>query len=74
MLEKMNEGVFACRAAVVAAAVEVRDEAKRGVALAALAGEIRTRILTPHSEFVDMEQAFSSARATVNAAMPGKDA
>lgn len=46
----------------------IRDHTKREVTLAALAEEIRRRMSTPRSLFVDREQAFSSARVTIEAA------
>lgn len=73
LLSKVRDGVFATQSAVVAAAVEqmIQDEAEREVALSALADEIRARVRTPRSEYVDQEQAFSSARATIDAARKG---
>ena len=46
----------------------IQDETEREVALTALADEIRARVQTPHSEFVDQDQAFSAARAAVEPA------
>ena len=68
--EKVGEGVFATQSAAVAAAIEqmMQDEAEREVALAALVEEIRARMATPRSEYVDGRQAFSAARATIAAA------
>ena len=68
--ERVAEGVFATQSAAVAAAIErmMEDEAEREVALAALADEIRARLETPRTEYVDEDQAFSAARATVAAA------
>lgn len=70
LLQKVAEGVFATQSAAVASALEqmIQDDAERNVALAALAGEIRARMCTPRSEFVDQDQAFSAARATIEAA------
>ena len=70
LLAKVREGVFATQSAAVAAAIEqmIQDEAEWEVALSALAEEIRARVRTPRSEFVDRERAFASARATVHAA------
>ena len=67
LLRKVHEGIFATQSATVAAALEqmIQDEAEREVALAALAEEIRARIHTPRSEFVDQEQTFSTSRATI---------
>lgn len=73
LLEKVNEGVFATQSAAVAAAVEqmIQDDREREVALSALAGEIRERMRTARSEYVDDEQAFSAARAAVEASGTG---
>lgn len=68
--EKVGAGVFATQSAVVAAAIEqmMQDEAEREVALSALGEEIRARMQTSRSEYVDNDRAFSAARATVEAA------
>ena len=73
LLEKVNEGVFATQSAAVAAAVEqmIQDDREREVALSALAEEIRERMRTARSEYVDDEQAFSAARAAVEASRTG---
>ena len=73
MSAKVDEGVFASQSAVVAAAIEhmMRDELERDVALAALADEVRARMQTARSEYVDGERTFSAARATVAAAREG---
>ena len=65
--EKVGQGVFATRSAAVAAAIEqmMQDETERNVALSALAEEIRIRMQTPRSEFVDKDHVFSTARATI---------
>ena len=65
--EKVADGVLASRSAAVAAAVEhmIADEKERETALAALAEEIRARMLTPRSEFVAMERAFAAARTRI---------
>lgn len=70
LLRKVKDGVFATQSGAVAAALEqmIEDEAEREVALTALADEIRARTRTPRSEFVDQDQAFSAARATIEAA------
>ncbi len=70
LLEKVSQGVFATQSAAVAAAVEqmMQDEVEREVAISALAEEIRARLQTPRSEFVDREQVFSSARAAIKTA------
>ena len=68
--EKVGEGVFATQSAAVASAIEqmMQDEMEREVALSALADEIRARLKTPRTEYVDEDQAFSAARATLAAA------
>ena len=73
LMEKVNEGVFATQSAAVAAAVEqmIQDDREREVALSALAEEIRERMRTARSEYVDDEQAFSAARAAVEASGTG---
>lgn len=67
LLEKVGRGMFATQSAVVAAAIEqmMQEEAERNVAISALAEEIRMRMRTPRSEFVDQDHAFSAARATI---------
>ena len=67
--EKVGEGVFATQSAAVASAIEqmMQDEQEREIALSALAEEIRARMQTVRSEYVDDEQAFSAARAAVEA-------
>jgi len=68
--EKVGQGVFATQSAAVAAALEqmMQDEEERGVALSALAQEIRTRMETPRAAFLNPEDAFAAARATIEAA------
>ena len=65
--QKVAEGVFASRSAAVAAAVEqmIADEAERRTALKALAEEIRARILTSRSKFIEGDRAFAAARARI---------
>ncbi len=67
--EKVDEGVFATRSAAVASAIEqmMQDDQEREIALSALADEIRARMQTTRSEYVDGEQVFSAARAAVEA-------
>ena len=67
LVQKVNDGIFASQSAAVAAALEqmIQDEMEREVALTALAEEIRARTQTPHSEFVDRDQAFLAARAAI---------
>ena len=73
MSTKVDEGVFASQSAAVAAAIEhmIRDEQERDVALAALAEEIRARMRTTRSAYVDGERTFSAARKIVAAAREG---
>lgn len=70
LVQKVSDGVFASQSAAVAAALEqmIQDETEREVALTALAREIRARMRTPRSKFVDQDQAFSAARAAIEAA------
>ena len=66
LVEKVGQGVFGTRSAVVAAIEQMmQDETERNVALSALAEEIRKRMRTPRSEFVDQDHVFSAARATI---------
>ena len=67
--EKVGEGVFATQSAAVANAIEqmMQDEEEREVTLSALAEEVRARMQTARSEYVDHETAFSAARAAVEA-------
>lgn len=68
--EKVGQGVFATQSAVVAAALEqmMQDEEERNVALQALAQEIRARMETPRDAFIDQDDAFAAARASIEAA------
>jgi antitoxin ParD1/3/4 len=68
--EKVGQGVFATQSAAVAAALEqmMQDEEERNVALEALAQEIRARMETPRDAFIDQEDAFAAARASIEAA------
>lgn len=70
LTEKVGQGVFASQSAAVAAALEqmIRDEEERDVALGAMAEAIRARLGTPRSEFIDQEDTFAAARATIRAA------
>ena len=55
-----KEDIFTTQSvATVAASVE------REVALSALAEQIRARVRTPRSEFVDQDRAFASSRAAI---------
>jgi antitoxin ParD1/3/4 len=73
LTDKVGEGVFASQSAAVAAAIEqmIRDEEERAIALDAMADEIRARMRTPHSEYVDPEDAFAAARARIGVARQG---
>lgn len=68
--EKVGQGVFATQSAAVAAALEqmMQDEEERNVALSALAQEIRARMETPRDAFIDPDDAFAAARASIEAA------
>lgn len=68
--EKVGQGVFATQSAAVAAALEqmMQDEEERNVALQALAQEIRARMETLRDAFIDQEDAFAAARASIEAA------
>lgn len=68
--EKVGQGVFATQSAAVAAALEqmMQDEQERDVALSALAQEIRARMETPRDAFIDQNDAFAAARASIKAA------
>lgn len=68
--EKVGQGVFATQSAAAAAALEqmMQDEQERDVALSALTQEIRTRMETPRAAFIDQDDAFGPARATIGAA------
>jgi antitoxin ParD1/3/4 len=68
--EKVRQGVFATQSAAVAAALEqmMQDEEERNVALQALAQEIRARMETPCDAFIDQDDAFAAARASIEAA------
>lgn len=71
--KKVGEGVFATKSAAVASAIEqmMQDDRERETALSARAEEIRARMRTERSEYVDDEQAFSAARAAVKASHRG---
>ncbi len=45
----------------------MQDEQERNVALSAMAQEIRTRMKTPRSEFINQNDAFAAARDTIGA-------
>jgi len=70
LTEKVGQGAFATQSAAVAAALEqmMQDEQERDVALAALTEEIRARMETPRSAFIDQDDAFAAARATIGTA------
>ena len=68
-MKKVSDGVFATQSAAVANAIErmMQDEEEWEVALSTLAEEIRLRIRTARSKYVDRQAAFSSAHAAVEA-------
>ena len=68
--EKVGPGIFATQSVAVAGALEqmMQDEEERDVALAALAQDIRSRMETRRSAFVDQDDAFAAARRTIGAA------
>jgi antitoxin ParD1/3/4 len=68
--QKVGQGIFATQSAAVAAALEqmMQDEEERGLALACLTEEIRARMETPRSSFIDAKAAFATARAKLSAA------
>ena len=68
--EKVGQGVFATQSAAVAAALEqmMQDEEEREVALSALGEEIRARMETPRTSFIEQDCAFAAARGTISAA------
>ena len=70
LAEKVGQGVFATQSAVVAAALEqmMQDEEERAAALLALEQEIRARMETPRDAFIDQDDAFAAARASIEAA------
>ncbi|MCE8522812.1 hypothetical protein KBY24_15285 [Ruegeria pomeroyi] len=63
--EKVGEGIYATSSAAVAAAIEqmMADEAAREAALNAITEEIRARVETPITEYVDPDAAFAAARS-----------
>ena len=70
LTEKVGQGVFATQSAAVAAALEqmMQDEQEREVALEALTQEIRARMETPRSAFIDQDDAFAPAHTTMGTA------
>ncbi len=68
--EKVGQGVFATQSAAVAAALEqmMQDEEEREVALSALTQGIRARMETPREAFIDQDDTFAIAQATIGAA------
>ena len=69
LMEKVAQGVFASQSAAVAAALEemMREEEERQIALEAMGAEIRSRMQTPRSEYLDLEDAFAAARQRIDA-------
>ena len=70
LTDKVGEGVFASQSAAVAAALEqmIRDEEERDLALGSLAEDIRARMKTPRSDYVDRDDVFAAARSRLKAA------
>ena len=68
--QKVGQGVFATQSAAVAAALEqmMQNDEEREIALMALGQEIRARMETPRTEFIDQTEAFSGAYRTIGAA------
>lgn len=69
LTEKVAQGVFASQSAAVAAALEemMREEEERQIALDAMSAEIRSRMQTPHSDYLDLADAFAAARHRIDA-------
>jgi Arc/MetJ-type ribon-helix-helix transcriptional regulator len=67
--EKVRQGVFASQSSAVAAALEqmIRDEEEREVAIGLLSDEVRARLETPRSDYLDADDAFAAARARLAA-------
>lgn len=65
LTEKVKQGVFASQSAAVAAAPKqmVRDGEERDIALNALADEVRSRMETPRSDYVEADDAFAATHA-----------
>lgn len=67
--KKVEDGVFASASAVVAAGVErmIEDEAEREAMLDGLRDELRRRMETPESEYVDLDEGdpFGEARRLI---------
>ena len=70
LTDKVGEGVFSFQCAAVAAALEqmIRDEEERDLALGSLAEDIRARMQTPPSSYVDRDDTFAAARERLKAA------
>ena len=68
--QKVGQGVFATQSAAVAATLEqmMQNDEEREIALMALGQEIRARMETPRTEFIDQTEAFSGAYRTIGAA------
>ncbi|MBP7002045.1 type II toxin-antitoxin system ParD family antitoxin [Amaricoccus sp.] len=65
LLAKVEQGVYASASSAVATAIEqmMEDDSARGAALEAMAQEIRARLQTPTSHYLDPAEAFDAARA-----------
>ena len=70
MSQKVGQGVFATQSAAVAAALvqRMQNEEEREIALMSLWQEIRARMETPRTEFIDQSEAFFGAYRTICAA------
>jgi Arc/MetJ-type ribon-helix-helix transcriptional regulator len=68
LARKVEQGVYATQSAAVAAAVErmMEDEAEQEAMLAAMADEIRERMKTPESEFLDHDELFARVFAAMD--------
>ncbi|MDN5786472.1 hypothetical protein [Pseudorhodobacter sp.] len=63
LVKKVGQGVFATQSVAVALEQMIQDEQERDVALDALTQDIRARMETPRSAFIDEDDAFAAARA-----------
>lgn len=69
LTDKVGEGVFASQSAAVAAALEqmIRDEEERDLALGSMAEEIRARMKTSRTDYIDRDDPFAAARSRLKA-------
>jgi antitoxin ParD1/3/4 len=70
LASKVDQGVFATQSAAVAVALEhmMQDEEDRELALSCMVDEIRARMATPRTAFIDQQTAFAAAYRTIGAA------